>query len=316
MLRPLLLLSILGLLALGCAEPPGEPVAAAPRVIETLATDTLNAALVSGAPTVDLGVYVPATEDERYTTRVPLHTLVRRIRYAQEIFARVGVQLHVLWIKRVAMPDTSWLTIPANAMRGTVGSDDVPTLYHKMQAQQSALTPEAERVLGGIIEPDPRNDRTVYLVGLRDVWMAFYEQDEAGAWELQTVPTNALSFPAYSLEDRIPRRLRGVITIQNAFIGDKVIAHELGHKLINVSHEYGAIDPQHEVDAEGGLMVYGTGTAIPSGAEGRWHRERLLRSPFVYRLDKTGRRVYNPDYEEHGHYFDPIYGDYVVGPWP
>jgi len=40
--------------------------------------------------------------------------------------------------------------------------------------------------------------------------------------------------------------------------------------------------------------------------------ERLLLSPFVYRTDESGSKKWNMDYEEGGHYYDPIYGDKVV----
>ncbi len=185
-------------------------------------------------------------------------------------------------------------------------------MYDRMGVQRSTLTDKAEHVLEAIVEPDELNDRTVYVVGLRDVYMSFYEQNEAGEWILDAIPTNALSFPSYSLEDRIPRRLRGVISMQNAYISRKVIAHELGHKLMNVSHEYRELDPQNEIDAEGGLMVYGDGVEIPSGEAGRWHLERLMISPYIYRMDENGERVYNPDYAGTGSYFDPIYEGYTV----
>tara|TARA_R110002051_G_scaffold189070_2_gene258443 strand:- start:41213 stop:41494 length:282 start_codon:yes stop_codon:yes gene_type:complete len=81
---------------------------------------------------------------------------------------------------------------------------------------------------------------------------------------------------------------------------------------MNVSHEYKATDPAHEIYDEGGLMLYGSGEDIPSGREGRWHLERLLMSPFVYRRDAEGKKVWNEDYKEGGHYYDPLYGEKVV----
>lgn len=49
-------------------------------------------------------------------------------------------------------------------------------------------------------------------------------------------------------------------------------------------------------------MIYGAVVEISGGEEGRWHRERLERSPFLYRSDATGQRSWNPDFEEGGHY--------------
>ncbi|MEM1093829.1 MAG: hypothetical protein AAGJ10_04440 [Bacteroidota bacterium] len=273
--------------------------------------EALQASLPPEVPKVDIGVYVPQTDDPRYTSRVPMETLLERLEYAKAIYADVGIDLNVLWIKTFAVPDTSWLTIRANVMQGEV-QGSYPILYNKMHDQQTALAPEATALFEALIEPDPLNDRTIYLVGLRDVYMAYYEQASDGAWSLQSDPVNALSFPTYLYEDRIPKRLRGVISMQNLFISQKVLAHEFGHKLINVSHEYGLLAPQHEIDAEGGLMVYGEGVDIPAGRDGRWHLERLMQSPFLYRVAADGTRAYNPDYQAHGRYDDPLYGEYVV----
>ena len=82
--------------------------------------------------------------------------------------------------------------------------------------------------------------------------------------------------------------------------------------MINVSHEYKETHPGFEVFADGGLMLYGDGIDIPSGEGGRWHLERLKLSPYLYILDTNANKVYNEDYKEDGHYYDPLYGDFVV----
>lgn len=108
----------------------------------------------------------------------------------------------------------------------------------------------------------------------------------------------------------MPRHLRGAITITDLVKSEdswKTIAHELGHKLLNVSHEYRDVSPQHEVNADGGLMLYGKGTDILSGPEGRYHYERLHVSPYLYREAEDGSREWNPDYAGDGFYYDPIY---------
>ena len=132
---------------------------------------------------------------------------------------------------------------------------------------------------------------------------------------IKTVRTGGLSFPTYSYLNNIPDEHRGVITITNLSRPDRLrrtIAHEIGHKAMNVSHEYLDMNPEHEIYAEGGLMIYGKGEDIPSGREGRWHLERLLMSPFVYTQDSNGRKTWNQDYKENGHYYDPIYGSFIV----
>ena len=110
--------------------------------------------------------------------------------------------------------------------------------------------------------------------------------------------------------DRIPTRLRGAITLSSEKVDGRTLAHELGHKLINVSHEGVGKGPRGEQWGSEDLMLYGEGTRIPSGREGRYQLERLLRSPFLYRT-RRGERCYNPAFAEGGHYWDPIYRDEV-----
>ena len=300
---------------LGCSEPGGdgdvgsEPGRVVATITDSLPVASLNADRVPGRPIADVGIYLLDTESPRYSERMDADEVLRRFALAKEVFAGVGVELNLRFLRFVRL-DPEVLEIPANVMAGTPGGE-VGGLYDKSRQQRSTLSPQAEAAFEAIIEPDTLNDRTVYLVGMEDVLMAWYEQEADGSWALRSDPTNALSFPSYTLEDRIPRRLRGVITVQNIFHSQKILAHEIGHKLINVSHEYRGIAPEHEVEAEGGLMVYGEGTDIAAGLEGRWHLERLLRSPYLYRIEVDGRRVYNADYQEHGHYADPIYGDLV-----
>ena len=306
---------LLSLLVLGgCAPQPDseavESTDVVAQVVRVIATDSLNTDLRPDLPTVDIGMYLLETESERYRERMPQDEIIRRYRLAKGVFGQVGVQLNLLWIKTVSL-NTDDLEIEANVMAG-LPAGDITNLYEKSRQQRSTLSPEAEAMFEAIIEEDAANARTVYLVGMEDVIMNWYEQQADGAWVVRSDPTNALSFPSYTLEDRIPDRLRGVITVQNIFKSQKIIAHELGHKLINVSHEHREISPAHEVDAEGGLMVYGEGIEIASGAEGRWHLERLMRSPYLYRLE-NGEKVYNQGYRETGHYADPVYGNLIVG---
>lgn len=299
--------SLLVLILAGCRSEP-DPVRG--LVTGTMDTDSLNAPALPGQPTVDVGMYLLDTDSPRYNERMPVPEVIRRYKLARDVYQGVGIRLNLMWIKTVKL-EPEVLSVSSNVMLGSPAGT-VDNLYDKLRQQRSALSPEATAIFEAVVEPDSLNDRTVYLVGLEDVIMNWYEEQPDGSWELRSDPTNALSFPAYSLEDRIPRRLRGVITLQNIFKSQKIVGHELGHKLINVSHEYRDISPQHEVEADGGLMVYGEGVDIPSGAEGRWHLERLMRSPFLYRTDGDGHRRYNPDYLEGGHYFDPLYDSLVV----
>lgn len=263
-----------------------------------------------GVPTADIGIYYPSNLDQAFIDQFSLDVLIEDFVRAKSIFADAGVQLNLLWIKTGEI-DPSFFEIQANNIAATTPGGQYANMYLDSRRQQSGLTPEALEAFESIIEKHDNNDRTVFLLVLQSVFMSFYEQRDERTWDVRTIATGGLSFPSYSYQ-QIPRRLRGVITINKSYSIRSIVAHELGHKLINVSHEYNDIDPQHEVRAEGGLMLYGSGTDIPSGKQGRWHRERLHLSPYIYRQTERGVRSWNADYKEGGHYYDPVYGDNVI----
>jgi hypothetical protein len=210
--------------------------------------------------------------------------------------------------------NSSYLSIQANEVPGIPDTEYV-NLYDNSRRHPSIPTNHAINAFRSIIEEDINNSRTIYLIALQDVFYPYLTLAEGRNWMMKTVRTGGLSFPSYSYIDQIPKDLRGIITITNLSTEDryrKTIAHELGHKLINVSHEYNDINPGFEVFAEGGLMLYGSGEDIPTGKEGRWHLERLLLSPYLYKVDERGNKIWNNDYKEAGHYYDPIYDNYVI----
>lgn len=271
----------------------------------------INSDIRPDVATVDVAIYYPSNLDPPFAAKLPLDgAIIEQFERAKEIFGVAGVQLNLLWI-RTGPIDPAFLEIQSNDLSGRTPGGAHVNMYRDNRRETSVLSREALRAFEAIVEPDPANDRTVYLVVLQNVFMSFFERVDERTWQLRTISTGGLSFPSYSYGE-IPRRLRGVITIDKDDPLKRIIAHELGHKLMNVSHEYRGIDPQHEVRAEGGLMLYGSGTEIASGQDGRWHRERLHLSPYVYRRGKDGRKTWNPDYRENGHYYDPIYGDKVV----
>jgi hypothetical protein len=167
-------------------------------------------------------------------------------------------------------------------------------MYVNAQRHPALLTDHAKEAFASIIEPDEQNSKTIYLLALQDVFFPFLEVSEGRNWTMKTVRTGGLSFPTYSYVGTLPDAFRGIITISNLSRPDRyrlTVAHEIGHKAMNVSHEYMETNPGHEVYADGGLMLYGDGEDIPSGKEGRWHRERLHLSPFIYRLNDEGTKV-------------------------
>lgn len=271
-----------------------------------------NRDVVAGRPTVDVGVYLPSNFDPAFS-KVTLARLLDGLRAAKDIYRPAGVQINLLWVKTGAV-DPRFLAIQANEIP-RVPDTEYLNAYESSRRRPTEPTEMALNAFQSIVEPHEDNARTIYLVALQDVIFPFLELAEGRNWTIKMVRTGGLSFPTYSYYNTLPPRLRGVVTITNLSTPTRqrrTIAHEIGHKVMNVSHEYKSTDPAHEVHAEGGLMLYGQGEDIPSGAEGRWHRERLHMSPFVYRLGPDGRKQWNPDYKEGGHYYDPLYGEKVV----
>ena len=280
--------------------------------IESVNIDEINKDLKPGLPTLDLGVYFPSNLDTTFK-KVTLNQMISSIKAAKEIYAPTGVQINLLWMK-TGMVEPRFFSLQANAIPEVVQTEYL-NMYQHMQRHPSKLTETTETAFRSIVEPDTDNNRTIYLIVLQDVFMPFLTVSEGRNWTTKTVRTGGLSFPSYSYGNEIPDELRGVITITNLERPDRMrrtIAHEIGHKVMNVSHEYNNINPENEVFADGGLMVYGQGEEIPSGLKGRWHWERLHLSPFLYRLNKKGKKEWNPDYIESGHYYDPLYKDKTI----
>lgn len=271
----------------------------------------INSDIEEGMQTVDIGIYFPSNLDPDFD-KVSLESVMESFLAAKEIYKPTGVQLNLLFVKTGEI-DPSYLAIQANEIPGVPATEYANT-YVNMRRNPSQLTDQARAAFESIVEPAQDNLKTVYLVVLQDVFFPFLEVSEGRNWTVKSVRTGGLSFPTYSYVDQIPAPYRGVITLSNLSRGDRsrrTVAHELGHKLMNVSHEYKETHPGHEVYADGGLMLYGDGEDIPSGPDGRWHLERLVISPFLYKME-NGQKVFNPDYQEGGHYYDPIYKEKVV----
>lgn len=320
MTRSRYLLAALGALVLqGAALSPATAQSSAKPVrpvawkaAEGVDLAAFNKDLVAGKPTMDVVVYVPSNFDPSFN-KLTLAQMLEGVRAAKEIYRPTGVQINLVAVKTGAV-DPRFLAIQANEIP-RVPDTEYLNSYESNTRHPTELTEMARQAFQSMIEPRKDSDRTIYLVGLQDVIMPFLERSDARNWTVKMVRTGGLSFPSYSYYGTIPRAYRGVITIDNLSTPSRArrtIAHEIGHKVMNVSHEYKSTGPAHEVYADGGLMLYGSGEDIPSGAEGRWHLERLLMSPYLYRLRPDGTRQWNPDYKDGGHYYDPLYGDKVV----
>jgi hypothetical protein len=292
------------------AEPDDQSSRVAYKNLEVQSA-AINEDLAVGMPTVDIAIYLGETNGQPHPYVASPDELKASFERAKDIFARAGVQLRLLFVKRATVP-AAWLALQANKVTGVSVSPKI-NAYVGYRSAKWELTNEAKRAFEGIIQKHADNHRTIYLLYLKQVRMAYFDRSNTAGPQIKSIPTGGLSLPSYLFEERIPRRIRGVITIcRRSGQGGRTMAHELGHKLINVSHEYRKISPQFEVRGEGGLMIYGKGTDIPSGKTGRWQKERLHRSPYIYRMKADETRTWNADYRENGHYYDPLYGDKII----
>jgi hypothetical protein len=306
-----LLAAALALAVAGCAQDEGEPEVAPPipspvTVVEEHDVGLLNGPQVDGMLTADLVIF------HSDNTEVTWEEMEEEFRTADSIYRDHGVQLNLKKAVKVAYPD-AWTGLPTG--EGTnVPADDLDLDFYEMiDFEQEVLPDTLEHILDAFLENEQDRERTLFVIPLGDMTVSWYERDENNTWKEVTAATSATSFPPYMLADRVPKHLRGVISFQRSKPGRRVLAHELGHKLINVSHEGLGVCPQGTGDGVPGLMGYANEKEIYGGREGRWHRERLLLSPFLYRV-VDGVKIYNGEFRAGGAYDDPIYGEYVMRP--
>ena len=269
----------------------------------------INSSADPSLPAVDVAIYYPDNLDAAHRAKVTPELLVQGFVQAQRIFAVAGVQLLLDSFKTGSL-DPALFGVNSTKPGSELPSGRYANMYVEAERRTAVTSDDALLAFETIVGKAPGHDLKVHLITLQDVFMEFYEQLDFRTWQMKTISTGGLSFPGYMYGATMPRHLRGVITITDLTKEDtswKTIAHELGHKLLNVSHEYATTSPQHEVRADGGLMLYGVGTEILAGANGRYHYERLHKSPYLYRTSSDGTSQYNPDYTAGGFYYDSIY---------
>lgn len=285
------------------------------EVLETFDIGSFNAELVDGRKTADMAFYI--TEDGPLSW-ADLATNVSR---AQRIFEAAGVQLRVSSAMRISIPD-AWQRLEADDIEVPQSPELLETdLYAHLDELATRLNRRNQGIFEAITYHFPAQDHgvssanTIHVITLDEAPISFYEWDGTN-WNFATAPTGGLSFPPYAYADRIPLPLRGVITLsfeQDRFRPEsRVLAHEVGHKIINVSHEGTGVCPAFAVDGPD-LMLYGDGETIPEGEAGRFQRERLARSPFLYTLE-GGTANFEPIYQDGGIYSDRVYENFVVDP--
>ena len=275
-------------------------------MVEEHDVSALNGPMADDVLTADLVVfYSDNTELTWEEFKEEFHT-------ADSIYRDHGVQLNLKKAVKVAYPAT-WSGMATGEGTNVPTDDLVLDFYEMIDFEQEVVPDTLEFILNAFLADEDNREQTIFVIPLADMTVSWYERDGNNAWQEITAATSAISFPPYMLADRIPKHLRGVISFQRSKPGRRVLAHELGHKLINVSHEGREVCPQGTGDGVPGLMGYANEKEIYGGPEGRWHQERLLLSPFLYRVI-DGKKVYNDEFKAGGAYDDPIYGGYVMRP--
>jgi len=294
-------------IAILCCSRDNEAVVPGPvEVLEEHDVSSLNRPLEENVLTADVVILYSDN------TEVTWDEMQEEFTKADSIFRSHGVQLNLKKAVKVDYP-AAWAGM-ASGEGTNVPTDDLELdFYEMMDYEQEVLPDSLEYIFSAFLSEEENPERTIFIIPLSDLTVSWYERDENNSWQEVTSPTSAISFPPYSFADRIPKHLRGVISFQRSKPNRRVMAHELGHKLINVSHEGLDVCPQGTGDSVPGLMGYSDETEIYGGEQGRWHRERLLLSPFLYRIVR-GEKVWNEEYENGGAYDDPIYAGLFMDP--
>jgi hypothetical protein len=290
----------------GCSQEGAEQAPGPVTIVEEHDVSGLNKPLGAEMLTADIVIFY---SDH---TEVTWEEMKEEFTKADSIFRANGVQLNLKKAVKVDYP-VSWAGMASGEGTHVPTDDLVLDFYEMMDYEEEVLPDSLESILNAFLANEENRERTIFIIPLNDLTVSWYERDETNAWQKVTSPTSAISFPPYMFADRIPKHLRGVISFQRSKPGRRVMAHELGHKLINVSHEGLGVCPQGSGDGVPGLMGYGDETEIYGGETGRWHLERLQLSPFLYRI-VDGEKVWNQEYANGGPYDDPIYGDLIMDP--
>ncbi|MEO0335311.1 MAG: hypothetical protein AAF202_02900 [Pseudomonadota bacterium] len=245
-------------------------------------------------------------------TQVTESQILEQASLADALFSMAGVRVNVLEHVYHTLDDRF---ADLDGMQPFASPDEVTkshNFYRDLQSKKVSFSPEALEVFAKVLNSGQFPEKAVHIVLAIGVRLAFYDKDKEGNWKIQSVKTGGLSFPPYYLNPLSPVHLPELITITHH--RPTILAHELGHKLINVTHEGYRECPAFSGSSIPGLMGYHSAKDIGKGWRGRWHQERLRKSPLLYKNSPGGQRVYNQDFFEGGHYADPIYGPYIMNP--
>ena len=255
-----------------------------------------NQDIVKSQLTVDVEIY------RFQKSKMKWETIFKNVQFAKKVFRSVGVEIYI----------SKFLEIKSDKERTIHGvkPKNIPAInsdgYKKIESQKYFIPQETIRFLTPILNPGLK---TLKVVVLNTAFYSFYEKNKKNKWEIKTIKTGGFSFPSYLLNDGGKGVLSGLITLSSE--KSSTLAHEMGHKLINVSHEGYHVGPHHSGNKIPGLMGYEGKSDIGRGQKGRWHMERLHLSPYLYR-NVEGQKIFNKPYKEKGQYADPLYGSFYI----
>lgn len=275
-------------------------------LLERFEVSSLNQDLDPATPTVDLNFYITKGSGSTWAR------LENAVLGARDIYEKVGVQIRVGSAIYIDVP-SDWQKLDPSILDEPSTTEFVGTdLYRQQDEMQRRLAPRTEAIFDAILsfyEEEKTGvpiENALHIATIDNAPISFYDF-ENGEWNLGSVGTSALSFPPYMFAERMPLHMRGIITMSSQ--GAWTLAHEMGHNMINISHEGIGQCPAFAVQGDD-LMLYGGGTRIPSGLEGRWQQERLQLSPFLYTV-VDGERVFENEFLDGGRYHDPLYGRFM-----
>lgn len=160
------------------------------------------------------------------------NTLKQEFLTADAAFRAVGVQLNLKKAVNVTFP-AEWNNQLSYNILGLPDSGVIPAFYDMYNTTKSTLTDTIEMAFKDFTYDEKNKAKTLFIVPLKGVKIVYAQKNLDNSWKVSNpVATGALSFPTYILHDRVTRNYRGVITMEQS--SGVTLAHELGHKLINV----------------------------------------------------------------------------------
>ncbi|MFP6668292.1 MAG: hypothetical protein VB876_13315, partial [Pirellulales bacterium] len=136
--------------AVAADDPSGSRRTVVYRNLKSIRPAMINRNLKAGVPTVNVAIYLGEADGKPHGYVAAPEELTTSFERAKEIFAKAGVQLKLLWVKR-AIVSPSWLSVQANQVTGIAVPPEI-NAYVGYRSAGWELAPTAKTVFEGIIE--------------------------------------------------------------------------------------------------------------------------------------------------------------------